>query len=222
MKFRLFPLLAFIAWVPLLHADSLLDDLDDTQRGELERGGQVVTMQNMEGKPWPRVKLYQRVDASPEDVAAVFFDYQNAKCFIPKVIKSDITRHVSPCILEVDYGIDVPILPDEFYTVRNELTAGKDGSYCVTWNLVRALQTKASEGSLCIERFQEGAVIRYTNLVTPGSSMAVILKIPAIDQMRNTVQAIVRQVERQKREHPDSLKKEILTLQEALSKGTEK
>jgi|GEM_PF-272733 len=218
MKFRLFPLFALVAWVPLLQADSLLNDLNEAQRLELEHGGQVVIMQEMEGKPWPRVRLYQRVDATPEDVAAVFFDYQNAKSFIPKVIKSDISRQVSPCILEVDYGIDIPILPDEFYTARNELTAGKDGSYCVSWNLVRALQTKASEGSLYIERFGEGSVIRYTNLVTPGSSMAVILKVPAIDQMRGTVRAIVRQVERQKKEHPEALKKEILSLQEALSK----
>jgi len=220
MKF--FSLFALAAWVPLLQADSLLNDLDDAQRGELERGGQVIIMQDIEGKPWPRVRLYQRVEATPEEVAAVFFDYSNAKSFIPKVIKSDIARQVSPCIVEVDYGIDVPILPDEFYTARNELAAGRDGSYRVSWSLVRALQTKASEGSLCIERLGDGSVIRYTNLVTPGSSMAVILKLPAIDQMRGTVRAIGRQVERQKKERPETLKNQILSLQEALSKNPEK
>ncbi|MEI6280091.1 MAG: hypothetical protein WCQ16_12025 [Verrucomicrobiae bacterium] len=216
-------LIALIAFAPLLRAESLLNDLDKAQLYQVTRGTQVVTMESVEGKPWPRVKLYQRVRATPEEVAAVFFDYRNAKGYIPKVFKSDISRHISPCVLEVDYGIDVPLyLPDEFYTVRNSLTAGEDGSYCVTWILLRALQTKASEGNLRIECFHDGSVLCYTNFVTPSSAMAGLLKLFAIEQMRNTVQAIVHQVEKLKRENPEALKQEVLDLQEALRKETQR
>lgn len=211
-------LIALIASAALLSAESLLNDLDKVQLDQVVRGEQVVTLQDIQGIPWPRLKLYQRVHATPEEVAAVFFDYTNAKDYIPKVFKSDISRHITPCVLEVDFGIDIPILPDEFYTVRNSLTAAQDGSYCVTWNLVRALQTKASEGSLRIEKFEDGSVIRYTNLVTPGSAMARLLKLIAMKQMRDTVHAIVRQVEKQKRENPAALKQQVLSLQQALQK----
>lgn len=200
-----------------LNAQSLLADLDKAQLAEVERGRQVLTTQLVEGKPWPRVRLYQKVEnTSPEEVAAVFFNYQNAKSFIPKVIKSDIAREISSCIVEVDYGIDIPILPDEFYTARNSMVADPDGSYCVSWELVKALQTKASEGNLRIEEWGSGSVIRYTNLVTPGSAMAGLLKIPAIDQMKQTVHAIVRQAEAQKRDYPQKLEKEVQSLQRAL------
>jgi hypothetical protein len=211
-------LIALIASAALLSAESLLDDLDKAQLDQVVRGEQVVTMQDVQGNPWPRLKLYQMVHATPEEVAAVFFDYTSAKEYIPKIFKSDISRRITPCVLDVDFGIDIPLLPDELYTVRNSLMAGRDGSYCVTWNLVRALQTKAIEGNLRIEKFEEGAVIRYTNLVTPGSAMARLLKLIAMKQMRNTVQAIVRQVEKQKRENPPALKEEILSLQQALQK----
>ena len=213
------PLLTFLLFAPALMASSLLDDLDAKQVEEVARGGQVVLLQPIEGHPWPKVRVYQKVDATPEEVAAVFFDYKNAKSYVPKVIKSEISRQVSPCVAEVDYGIDVPILPDEYYTALNTLTAGPDGGYLVTWTLVRALQTKASEGSLRIERWKEGAVIRYTNLVTPNSIMASLLKFTAIDQMRSTVRAIVTRVEKQKGEKPEALKEEIHDLESALKKG---
>ena len=31
--------------------------------------------------------------------------------------------------MDVDYGLDVPIFPDEFYTVRNSLKHVEDNSY---------------------------------------------------------------------------------------------
>jgi len=210
------PLLPLLLFCPALLASSLLEDLDAKQVEEVARGGQVVVLQAVEGNPWPRVRVYQKVAATPQEVAAVFFDYKNAKAYVPNVIKSSISRQLAPCVAEVDYGIDVPILPDEYYTARNTLTLGTDGGYLVTWSLVRALQTKASEGSLRIERWKDGAVIRYTNLVTPSSVMARLLRSTAIDQMKSTVKAIGARVEKQKEEKPDALKEEIRDLESAL------
>ena len=211
-------LLLLLLFCPSLVASSLLEDLDARQIEEVARGGQVVLLQPVEGNPWPRVRVYQKVDASPQEVAAVFFDYKNAKSYVPNVIKSQVSRQVSPCVAEVDYGIDVPILPDEYYTALNTLTSEAGGGYLVTWSLVRALQTKASAGNLRIERWKDGAVIRYTNLVTPSSVMARILRSIAIDQMRSTVRAIVARVEKQKGERPEALKEEIRDLESALKK----
>jgi hypothetical protein len=205
---------------PALMASTLLDDLDQKQIDQVAKGEQICLLEPVEGKPWPKVRIYQKVGASPEEVAAVFFDYKNAKAYVPKLIKSDVSKQVSPCVADVDYGIDVPILPDEYYTARNTLTSEADGGYLVSWSLVKALQTKASEGSLRIERWNDGTVIRYTNLVTPSSGMAGLLKSTAIDQMKNTVRAIVTRVEKQKADKPDDLKVEIRDLESALKKGS--
>lgn len=194
----------------------VLDDLSPSDREKVLGGGQVVLTEEMEGKPWPRIRIYERVNASPEQVAAVFFDYRNAKSYVPKVIKSDVSKTLSPCVLEVDYGIDVPLLPDELYTARNSLSRSGD-AYRVDWVLVRALQTKHSEGSLFVEPFEGGSILRYTNLVTPGSGMAVVLRLPAIDQMKSTVAAIVRQVELQRKDHPADLERQVVALRTALA-----
>jgi len=214
MKALLLPLL----FCPALVASSLIGGLDPKQIEEVARGEQVCLLQEVAGNPWPRVRVYQKVAATPQEVAAVFFDYKNAKSYVPNVIKSHISRQVTPCVAEVDYAIDVPVLPDEYYTALNTLTSETDGGYLVTWSLIRALQTKGSVGSLRIERWKDGAVIRYTNLVTPSSFMAGLLKGIAIDQIKSTVRAIVARVERQRSDKPDDLKEEIHALESALKK----
>jgi len=208
-------LAACVAALPAA-AGSLLGDLSNGQKEELEKDGLVVLEQDVPGKPWPRVRIYKKIEASPEEVAAVFFDYDQAKTYIPDVLESRISKNISPCVQEVDYEVDVPILRDEAYTARNAIKTSDDG-YQVSWILLRALQTKEAEGNLCIEPFDDGtSVIRYTNLVTPGSGMAKILKVPALSRMQKTVLAIGQKVETQKSSHPAELAKQVARLREAL------
>ena len=123
--------------------------------------------------------------------------------------------------MEVDYAVEVPILADEAYTARNEMI-GLGRGYRVSWTLLRALQTKAAEGNLLIEPFEDGtSVIRYTNLVTPSSGMAKILRGPALSRMQKTVVAIGQKVEEQKSSHAAELTAQVARLREALESPAE-
>ena len=210
-----FSLAVCLAALPAAKA-SVLDDLTREQRANLEKGDLIVLEQDIPGKPWPRVRIYKKIQASPEQVAGVFFDYNQAKTFIPDVLESRISKKISPGVMEVDYEVDVPILADEAYTARNEMKALQDG-YQASWTLLRALQTKAAEGNLLIEPFENGSsVIRYTNLVTPSSGMAKILKLPAMARMQKTVLAIGQKVEQQKSKNPAELAAQVARLREAM------
>ena len=210
-----FSLVACLAALPAATA-GLLDDLTREQRANLEKGDLIVLEQDIPGKPWPRVRIYKKIQASPEQVAGVFFDYNQAKTFIPDVLESRISKKISPGVMEVDYEVDVPILADEAYTARNEMKALQD-DYQASWTLLRALQTRAAEGNLLIEPFENGSsVIRYTNLVTPSSGMAKILKLPAMARMQKTVLAIGQKVEQQKSKNPAELAAQVARLREAM------
>lgn len=196
----------------------IVDDLNSSQLGQVKSGQMITITEEVEGKPWPKVKCYRLVKATPEETAAVFFDYKHAKDFVPNVLKSEISLQVSPTIAEVDYGIDVPILPDEYYTVRNTLTTGGADCYKFHWKLVRAIQTKDSEGTFRAEPFEGGTIISYHNLVTPGSSMAGLLRGKALSQMKETVEAIATRVEKEKTTMPADLKRQVGALEKALGK----
>lgn len=196
----------------------ILEELDAAGRKAVDGGRHVAVHDEIEGEPWPRVKIYARVEATPEEVAAVFFDYATAKTYIPDVIDSRISKRVSARSLEVDYEVDVPILPDERYTALNEIRTIEGGGYVISWRLLRALQTKGAVGNLRVEPCGEGeAVICYTNLVTPGSSMAKVLRSLALKRMDSTVEAIVEKVEEQRQKHPAALAKQVEALRAALA-----
>ncbi len=197
-------------------AGDILNELTSSQQAELKKGEQILITEDVEGKPWPKVKVYRLIDATPEEVMAVFCDFSTAKSFVPKLLKSDISNKVSPTIVEVDYGVDVPILPDEFYTVRNTIKASGKGCYQVDWKLLRAVQTKDSIGSMRVEPMGEKCLMGYQNLVTPGSSMAGLLRGKAIEQMRETVAAIGEHAEAQKTKNPGELQKQVTALKTAL------
>jgi hypothetical protein len=217
-RVRLFALLlAMTAAGVSVSFAGLASELDAGQLKALNAGKHVAVHLEVEGKPWPRVKIYARVDASPEEVAAVFFDYPTAKTYIPDVVESRISKRVSPRKLEVDYEVDVPILPDEQYTALNEIETLEGGGYLVSWRLLRALQTKGAEGNLRVEPSGGGSIICYTNLVTPGSAMAKLLRSLALKRMDSTVEAIVEKVEEQKRRHPAELARQVDALRAALT-----
>lgn len=201
---------------PLAQAAEILGELDSAQKATLKKGSQVVVIEDIKGKPWPRVTIYKLVGATPEEVAAVFFDYEDNKSFVPNLLKSEISRRISPQSSEVDYGVDVPILPDEYYTVRNTITRIAPDQYRIDWKLVRAVQTKDSVGSFRIEPYEDQTLICYQNLVTPGSSMAGLLRKTAISQMKDAATAIAQRAETLKTHNPEQLKKQVEELRAAL------
>ncbi|HEY8899680.1 MAG TPA: hypothetical protein VIM61_04655 [Chthoniobacterales bacterium] len=200
---------------PCLARADLLGDLSASDRAKVKAGEQVMTSETLDGYPWPRVRVYQKVNATPREVVAVFFDYNNACHYIPNCLTSRISKELSPRSFEVDYVIDVPILPDEAYTVRNELKEDGDDKLCVDWTVLRATSIVESRGNLAVEPFGDGSVIRYTNLVKPSSKAAFLLKGMAMSQMKDTVQAIVSQVQKQKG-NPSALRADVSRLDSAL------
>ncbi len=214
--FRCLSLLVTAAFVHNSLAGDVLSQLSSAQQQEVKNGKQVLVTESVEGKAWPLVRVYRIISATPEEVAAVFFDYANAKSFVPNLLKSDVSKKISSCSFEVDYGVDVPLFPDEFYTVRNSLVK-KGDVYIIDWKLIRALQTKDSVGEFRVEPLGEKSLIRYENLVTPGSSMAGLLKGKAVDQMEQTVTAIGKKVESQKKNQPQDLQRQVDAMRAALA-----
>lgn len=214
--FRLLGFLFLGFCLPKLSAGSLASTLTASEREQISKGTQIIQIEEVEGCPWPQVTIFQKVQAKPDEVAAVFFDFEDSKRFIPNVLNSKISRTISPAVLEVDYAINVPILPDEYYTVRNTLSQPNPNCYDISWKLLKAVQTKDSVGSFQTESWEDETLIRYRNLVTPGSRMAGLLRSIAIGQMEGAASAIVERAETLKKSNPKELKTKVQKMRAAL------
>ncbi len=198
------------------HAGGLIDALAPADAARVRAGEQVLVTEDVKGLPWPRARIFQTVAASPEEVMAVFFDYDNACDFVPNCEKSKISKVIDPVTFDVDYVVAVPILADEAYTARNSLHAEEGGRLVVEWSVLRASSIKSSEGSFTVEPFGDGAILRYTNLVEPSSQAAMLLKGVALSQMRDTISALVGQVKRKRAERPGDLQALVERMKAAL------
>lgn len=200
-------------------------ELSAEQRATIDIGRQVFLTSDVSDSPWPRACVYQYIDAMPEEAAAVFTNYEHHLAFIPNLLKATISRVIDPVTAEVDYTLRVPIVADEAYTVRDQLSTYNGGaSYRIEWTLVRATSTKATDGSVRFEPYRrdrtprDGTLMAYCNLVTPGSRLARLgfIRSRAMAQVREAARAIVTEVEQERARNRVLLDAEIRALRAAL------
>ena len=193
--------------------DVLWNNLTEVQQRDLLEGKTVETEENVEGSAWPRFRVYQLVKAEPKSIAAVFWDCRRDPEYIPNCTAVTILSHPSPSVIEATYTLAMPfLLPDEVYVSKNVLRKPSETSYEITWNVSEARYTKSAMGSLRIEPHGQGSILRYANLVIPGSRIAGLLRATAGSQVVESVKALTRRVERMRDHDRTTLAAEEETL----------
>lgn len=209
---------ALVALAPLTSLAGVYDELTAEQQRAVQNGEQVFLTEEVPGATWPKVTIYQRIEAAPEESAAVFADYELQSSYVPKLKKSKIRSRVDKTTTLVDYVLDLPWpLSDENYTLQNKVSR-YDGvaSFRVDWSLVRADTTRASVGSVQFERLGGVAIVRYYSFIAPCPVRGPWITDYALSQMRSAAAAIVEQVETEKRVDPARLDRQLDALRGAL------
>ena len=200
-------------------------ELTPEQRAAIDAGQDVFITRAVSSSPWPRACVFRYVDATPEEAAAVFTNYEHHLAYIPDLAKARISRVIDPATVEVDYRLRVPIVADEDYTVRDHVSSVGDTSFTIEWTLVRATSTKATVGNVRFERYRlatsqrGGTLMAYCNFVTPGSRLAGLsfIRSRALSQVRATARAIAGEIVRQRASDPERLAAELRTLRAAVN-----
>lgn len=195
-------------------------ELTAEQRTHIDAGEQVFVTRDAAKTPWPMAWVFQFIDAEPEAAAAVFADAERQVEYVPDLKSSRIVERIAPGVVEVRQEMRVPIVKDEWWIVRDSVSASDSGSYRIAWTLVRARTTKAVNGFARFEPYQNGRTGRpgtlliYHNFVVPGSRMAGLGPIErhALKTLRETARALRDQVERERAQAPDLLAQQIEAL----------
>ena len=204
-----------LASVPVVAAD-YWEGLSSRQRDILSAGESLVLEEEMPGNPWPRFIVYKLVKATPAEIAAVFWDLRLDPKYIPNCLSVTITASPAPNILEGEYTLKMPFfLPDEVYVSRNTLHRHSDEHYEISWEVLRSRYTKSCRGSVDLQKLDRGTLLRYTNVVEPGSKIAGIMKNSASRQLLASVKALVSQVASETANRSELLEKQLKTLGEA-------
>lgn len=203
------------------------ETLSAAQRATFERGQPVQVLDPVPHLPWPRSRVYQFVDATPEQGAAVLTDYERQATYQPTVKVSRLVNRPSANEAVVHFVIDIPVLPDEAYDMWQQVTC-RAGEYTVRW---RALGDEASDAPARVSgsaRFlpwgntstgATGTMLIYEQLVVPGSSLARLgfIRSRGIRASREAATNLARQIERERGSAPDLLETQVRQLRSVLS-----
>jgi hypothetical protein len=173
----------------------LADSLSSAQRSELDKGELVVESKNIPGGAWPQLTVYTIVAAPLDVVEDLLSDYKSASTYNPGLVSAKVVATPSPDVKDVEYTEKMPIVGMVSYTVRNTYTYDGNGGLTIAWNLLSSPVASESTGSITVEPFEKGTLLRYVNYVKPKSSLAALAKGAALGSVKKTVLAIKQEAE---------------------------
>lgn len=197
------------------------DELSAKEQNSIQSGSMVVHTEDGDGSAWPKITAYQRVEATPEEVTAVFADYELHSKLFSRITKSKISKCNGRCT-DVDYtmslkGIPGNPLPDENYTTRDCVSTYGNGAYRVEWTKVRADNIQHIEGTLRVEQLGTGSLVSYYNFIIPHKpELAKFIASMAIKQVRDTTNALAKQVTNERKSNQEQLARQLEELRKQL------
>ena len=186
------------------------------QRDLLLSGETMILEEEIPGNPWPRFIVDSLVKATPAEVAAVFWDLKLDPQYIPNCTSVTILNSPSPSVVEGEYTLRMPfLLPDEVYVSRNTVRHSTPEDFEISWEVLRSRYTKSGRGALTLQAQEGGTLLRYSNLVEPGSRIAGLMRKSAGRQVVESVKALISRVVGEKTSDQAMLEKQLRTLREA-------
>jgi antitoxin (DNA-binding transcriptional repressor) of toxin-antitoxin stability system len=203
----------------------IADELSADELARVKAGEQVTITEDMEGSVWPRITVYSKVSATPEEMMAVFWDFNHHKDFFDGMKRSEVSRVLQPHEVMVDYTMFFPVVmgisvPDENYTAHDLLSTYDGGrSYRCTWTKERSDTIKDVSGSFRAEEFEGGALIAYQSfIVPPKPALARLLVRVAISRVQQAGAALLPRLNWMKQNSNELLKQELDSLRKALQR----
>jgi hypothetical protein len=191
-----------------------------------ERGEPVQVLQTLPDSPWPRSTVYQFIEATPEQSAAVLSDYALQSSYTPKVKTSRVlsTRNGET---DVEYVFSIPIYPDE-HSVSRQRVVVSGTEYRVEWHTVvdSAAKGSVTKGSATFRPMtnprtgKAGTVMIHDQTVVPASMFARVpmVRNKAIEASRDAAAAIRKQIEHEIASDPAKLRAQVAAMHSMITR----
>lgn len=210
----IFTLLALLC----AHSGASSVSISSEQREQLLQGKQIVIEEKSEEGPWPVIRLYQLIDATPLESLAIFFALDYQKEYVPNVIKSEISKVNSPTEVWVQYELEMPWpMSNSHYLHSHKLQKVGEDRYRVDWKMEESDSTEKVNGFAEFYPFTEGKTLMvYENKVIPKSVFAGLVKGTMVSDVQKTLQAIRDEVLLCKKSKKDILSKYKKKIEDSL------
>lgn len=175
--------------------------------------GEVLTVtfasEEFKNAPWPVVKVYQLIDATPLQAVSIFgaLDYQEK--YVPKTLKSDPIKHLSSTEVLTEYEIEVPFPLQNATHVHGSILKKIPNGHELSWYRVSSNSTEEAKGFARFTAYENKTLMEYQTFIIPKSIFGALVKKIMVKDVTNTVTAIKNHVEKLVKENHPLLKKYV-------------
>jgi len=199
-------------------AASAVSELNSSDLASVNQGGLVLNRIDVSGSRWPEVRIYVRLDCTPEEAEAVFSDYTIQPQYNPAMISAKVNQKLNPTTTDMDYALKVPIISEEDSTLRLQVGSYDQGaSYRTTWSMIRSDHATSMNGSIRFEVMGKGTLLAYDSVIVPNSMFAGMLTGRMVSGLQATIVDFQGQVERERTSNQTLLQSQIEQLRSALA-----
>lgn len=175
--------------------------------------GEAVTVsfssEEFKNAPWPVVKVYQVIDATPLQAISLFgaLDYQEK--YVPKTLKSDPIKHISSTEVLTEYEIEVPFPLKNAKHVHGSVLKKIPNGHELSWYRVSSNSTDEAKGYARFTNYENKTLMEYQTFIIPKSFLGSWVKNLMIKDVTSTVSAIKNHVEKLAKENHPLLQKYV-------------
>ena len=167
----------------------------------LEKGEQVLSTEKVNANPWPRIRIYQLVDATPLETLAIFLALDHQKNYLPNVKESDPVKHVSPTEVYTSYELELPWpLSNSHYTHASDFKKVSKDEYTAKWWMITSESAESVKGSAKFTAYKGKTIMEYNSLVKPKSFLAGLVKNTMLEDTQSSIEAVRTELARLKKE----------------------
>jgi hypothetical protein len=182
-----------------------------------------VHVQPMAGSAWPAVTVSQLVNTTPEAAMAVFTDYDEQASYLRDCCGVLQSRVIDPAVggdrrvQRVLYELEVPIVSNERYELREEMSRAANGSYRVVWGKVSSGgHSDAIFGRATFEPRDGRTLFTYYNYTKITAFGAGAFADASVARARTTVSAMARHMEEESASGGGIFQEDLARLRAAL------
>lgn len=199
------------------HADAL-GELSPEQQASVLNGEQVFFTQDVDGAPWPRMYIYQKLNCAPQEAEALTMDYELRPSYTGELKSAHNEHPVNGPTMVTDYVMGVPVIGDEHFALSQTVSAYENGqAYRLDFRLVRADRAKATEGYTRFEPLQGGGTLMaVVSFIDPGVWGASLVTGQAEDRAQNAANGFGQKIEEERNSDRARLQQQIQVLKKAL------
>ncbi|ATH07457.1 hypothetical protein BIY24_05720 [Halobacteriovorax marinus] len=175
---------------------------------KVEAGKQVIYKENVNASPWPKLHIYQLIDATPLESLAIFLALDHQKNYLPNLLKSDPVKHMSPTQVYTKYELELPWpLSNSHYTHASDFKKVNDNEFEASWWMVTSESAESVNGSASFKQYKGKTLMGYHSFVKPKSFLAGLVKSSMIEDTLASIKSVQTETQRVKKEDQKLLKK---------------